>query len=163
MSDLLKDISTIFKSVFNYSEINKISGKYMRKCNHENSITLEDAVNYRFSYTKIGTTKQSICSSINMINEKSTSRQNYEKKEANIPFGSYNNAFELTTEYYETHYGSDKENPIAIAVDGVYTNDSHGQETSNIGFFNITDGYPLTSNLQDDKVKTKKLSYLKII
>ena len=64
--DKICDINKIFNDICNYNSINSLNGKHLR--NIKNGISITDAIFYKFLYAKLHTTKLSIVSKINHMN-----------------------------------------------------------------------------------------------
>lgn len=62
----VKDISKIFSDNCNYNNINNNS--YVKMRNNPKGVSLNAAISYRFLYSFLGTTKQSIASKLNYRN-----------------------------------------------------------------------------------------------
>ena len=73
--DCLSKLNSIFSKIISYDFINKNNEIHLR--NYKNGINLVDAIFYRFKYSQIRTTKETIASSINYKNDTSFYRQSY--------------------------------------------------------------------------------------
>ena len=136
----IKALGKMFTNNCTYKTINKLSDKKLR--NIENGITLQDALYYRFLYTKINTTKQENTSNINMLNDTNYTRQSFESKENNIPL----NFYELLLYKIKNIYNKcimDTHDTILMAVDGVNNNDNNNNVMLNLGIFNISNNVPV--------------------
>lgn len=133
-------ILELFKVHCTYNSINKINKVQMR--NHNNGIKLADAFYYTFMYSKQGTTKDNIVSTINNKNNTYFSRQAYESKANNIPLEIYLNLLTQIRNHYNFNY-VDIDTPKLIGIDGTYNNNVLMEEILNMGFYDITNGVPI--------------------
>ena len=142
MLNVVRKINEIFTSVCSYETINKLGNKKLR--NIKNGISLNDAMFYRFQYTKKGYTKESIIGDINYNknDNKSFDRTSYHSKEANIPIEAYRMILNKIIELYNT-CNINKEEKIFVAVDGSYNMDNQKNVMLNMGYYNIKNKIPL--------------------
>ena len=109
--------------------------------NISKGISLLDAISYRFTYSFLGTTHESICSALNLKYNENFSRQAYAKKENHIPLDIYVNIFNDLCTYYDSHFNK---NPIKIiGIDGTYNRDKKYNEHLNMGLFDISNSIPI--------------------
>ena len=134
MSSLLNVSDRISKQA-NYRNINKLTNTNLRN----RKINCIDLILSFVSYTSIGSTHQSITSSINMESSYDISRQALIKKQENFPI----EFFELFSDIILDENNKINKNPKIIAIDGTYNNNYCGQVMSNIGLFDINNNMPI--------------------
>lgn len=150
-----KKLVEIFQNEFNYNKINKIRKTNMR--NILKGIQLNDAIYYRFLYTKKDTTEESIVSHMNFLKNTTFTRQAYTSKEKNIPTKTYFNVLSKIKRLYNDCYGQGNDLKM-IAVDGTYNNDIKMKEVLNMGFFDITNNIPIELKSYGNKNKNREIS-----
>jgi len=131
-------IQDIIKKHCNYKTINKDKVK-MR--NIKKGINLLSALTYRFMYTFLGTTQDSITSSLNNDSSASFSREAYYAKEDNIQIDVYINIFNDLYAHYNSTFN--KETINIVGVDGTYNLDIQYCERLNMGVFDISNSIPI--------------------
>src|SRR5580704_13548089 len=135
----MDSIRDIIKKNCNYKTINDNNVVKMR--NNKTGIDLLHALTYRFMYTYMNTTKQSITSSLNYDNGTMFTRQAYDAKESNIPPSVYINVHnDLYTYYCDTFT---KERINIVGVDGTYNINRQYDEQLNMGVFDISNLIPI--------------------
>lgn len=140
------NISEVFDNICNTKFINTINNKKLR-CK-QFGIDIKNAIQYRFKYCDINSTKQDITNEININNNNNFNRQAYDQKEANISVQVYEKLLKEIINLYETEYSFkniiNKSGPYKyIAVDGTYTNNRNHKEVLNLGFYDITKNIPI--------------------
>ena len=140
------EINSIINSVCSYDTINRLGGKKLR--NIKGGISINDAMLYKFKYAKIGITKDSIASDINVNNRcngfrsKSFERKSYNTKESNIPTQAYLLILHKCIELYNK-CNINKDEIIFMAVDGSSSNNNKQNVMLNMGYYNIKDKIPI--------------------
>jgi hypothetical protein len=147
------NLNNIFQNCCTYDIVNGLSDVKLR--NVENGLCITDALLYKFKYAQIGTTKDSIVSSINIYNKennicnKSFTRRSFECKERNIGTQFYSNILNKIIDFYNTNCNSKNKNEyIFMAIDGTNNNDNKQNIMLNMGYFDIKNKIPidLTNN-----------------
>lgn len=138
-----------------YDELFKLKDillKNIKNINFENKIrkrqlTLEDLIMYRFNYSEYNKTKQSIISSLNYDNNKTTHLSSYIKKENKIPLTFYQNTFDEIQKLLINIVN--KESLNIFAIDGTYSNTNINrqkgklQTSLNMGYYDIVNNIPI--------------------
>lgn len=155
---MFSDIVKIISANCTYNNINKKKSIKMRN----RSIQLLDAFVYRFQYSLLGTTKESIASDLNFINNKNFSRQAYDGKEKNIPSTVYLKIYNDLCAYYNTNFGVTDQLKV-IGVDGTYNRDSNYNEMLNMGIFDISNSIPISLDSYGNGGKNNEVKLLKKI
>jgi len=160
--DKVCDINKIFTDMCNYTSINNLNETQLR--NKKNGIHLSDAIYYKFLYAKLNTTKLSIVSQINNINNTSFTKQSFESKENNIPTTLYENIFCKIVAFYNTNCNSENKNETVVAVDGTCSNDIKYNVGLNMGYYNVTNEIPIDIVLEGSENRNKEVnSFIKYI
>lgn len=136
----VKDISKIFSDNCNYNNINKNSDVKMR--NIPKGVSLNAALSYRFLYTFLKTTKESITSRLNNRNKTELDRQAYDAKEKNLPLFVFSEILNNLNSFYNTHF-VDKEQLTVVSTDGTYNRDDDYSESLNMVLFDNTNSIPI--------------------
>jgi hypothetical protein len=142
----LLEINNIFNIIDN-SKINNVSLR-------QRNISIRNAVNYRFLYSKKDTTKQQITSILNYNTDSNGAcRTSYDRKENNISIELYEKLFYKIKRLYNklcnVHVNKNNTTTFpVIAVDGtnnnIDTNNAKQLQTSlNMGFYNISEDIPV--------------------
>ena len=120
-------LNNIFRSSCSYDTINRLSDVQLRHI--ENGLSIQEAIWYKFKYTDITTTKDSIVYYINNYNrEKKNNNQNFtrrtfESKEKNIGTKVYSLILNQLMNYYNSHCNSRKKGEyMFMAIDGTSNN-----------------------------------------
>jgi len=122
---------------------------------------------YKFKYSSLNTTKESIVNSYNYNNNTKFSQQSFEKKERKIPIHFYNKLFYDVCSLYKSLANIDSKKPILFSSDGTFNNinslnKKDNLETAlNMGFYDITNDIPLDLNIEGIKNKNNELKLLK--
>ena len=154
MSSLLNVSDRISKQA-NYRNINKLTNTNLRN----RKINCIDLILSFVSYTSIGSTHQSITSSINMESSYDISRQALIKKQENFPI----EFFELFSDIILDENNKINKNPKIIAIDGTYNNNYCGQVMSNIGLFDINNNMPIDLKFTGSKRNNEVKEFTKYI
>lgn len=154
--DKVCDINKIFIDMCNYISINNLNETQLR--NKKNGIQIFDAIYYKFLYAKLDTTKLSIVSKINNINNTSFTKQSYESKENNIPTTLYENIFHKIVAFYNTNCNYENKNETIVAVDGTCSNDIKYNVGLNMGYYNVTNDIPIDIVLEGTENRNKEVS-----
>lgn len=133
-------LNDLFKDMCSYNYINKMNSVKMR--NHKDGIQLNDAVKYRFLYSKKDMTKERAISLINYKKNSDFKRQSIESKENNIPIDAYSNVFNKISKFFNS-FNKNNSQIRGISIDGVYNNDHYMNEMLNMGFFDLLEGIPI--------------------
>jgi len=165
MQSILNNINNIFKTTINniYNET-KI---------RNNIITIHDILLYKFKYSELTKTKQSVVSEINYNNKKVVDRTSYYKKDNNIPLKYYKYIFINIKKLYNEKI-KDKNKMDIIAVDGTYVNnnlflDNKKNKTNKntletslcMGYYNVDDNIPIDLSFKGSKNKNNEMRELK--
>lgn len=133
-------LNNLFNDMCDYDYINKMNSIRMR--NHKNGIQLNDAIKYRFLYSKKDMTKEGATSLINYKKNSKFTRQAIESKEDNIPICAYSNVFSNISKFFNSFNKNDNQTK-RTSIDGVYNNDPRMNEILNMGFFDLLEGVPI--------------------
>ena len=140
----IKKINNIINKICTYDFINSLTDKHLR--NKKDGIQLDDAIYCKFKYAQLNETHESVTSHINYINDTHFTRQNYIKKENNIPILFYEQFFTQIYSFYKDNC-INQDNKIAhklIAVDGTSSLNTKYELVLNMGYFDIINGVPVT-------------------
>lgn len=155
----IKDVSAIFNNNCNYKNINKISPVKMRQ--RKDGLKLLDALNYRFLYTFLGTTQESVSSKINFKNDTSFDRQTYNAKEGNIPTSIYSDILRDIKFNHDSQFKSEKIQ--ILSADGTYNRDSNYNEIMNMGLYDVTNDIPVSLESFGKEGKNNEIRSIKKI
>lgn len=131
------------------------------------NINFIDALLYKFNYSKLDTTKESIVCSYNFNNDTTITQPAFEKRERQIPLITYNKFYKNISDFYKKLMNIDTKKPFIFSSDGTFNNinslnKKDNLETSlNMGFYDITNDLPLELNIEGNKNKNNELSILK--
>jgi len=157
-------INAVFRNTCTYDIVNEFSDAQLRNC--VGGLTLSDILLYKFKYTQINTTKDSIVSFINNSNKRiddncnTFTKRSFESKERNIGTPFYNYILEQLIDYFNVNCNSLKKNDyIFIAIDGTNNNNHKSNVMLNMGYFDITNKIPidLTNNGTENRNKEIKM------
>ena len=165
MQSILNNINNIFKTT--------IKDIYNETKIRNNKITIHDILLYKFKYSELTKTKQSVVSEINYNNKKVVDRTSYYKKDNNIPLKYYKYIFTNIKKLYNEKI-KDKNKMDIIAVDGTYVNnnlflDNKKNKTNKntletslcMGYYNIDDNIPIDLSFKGSKNKNNEIRELK--
>lgn len=140
---------------------NKLGEKNLRNKN----LSIQDALLYRFHYSKIDSTKQSISSNLNFENNKCIHRTSYDRKENNIHLSIYKKLFSQIQLLYKSICKCNSK-PV-IAVDGTVSisnlsiNKKSCLENSlNMGYYDVTNNIPIDLTFNGPNNKNKEIACL---
>ena len=165
--NVTKELNNIFLNL-ETNIINDVEKSLNIKTRNRN-INFIDSLLYKFNYSKLKETKESIVNSYNFDNKTTISQTAFEKRERQIPLSSYNKLYNDVTTLYKNLMNIDTKKPIIVASDGTFNNinslnKKDNLETSlNMGFYDITNDLPLELNIQGNKNKNNELLILKNI
>jgi hypothetical protein len=128
----------------------------------KHGIKLHDAIYYKFKYTEINSTKTSITSHINYINNTTFTTQSYDSKENNISNDIYESLFLKTISLYDNICDT-KSDIRYIAVDGTNTNDTKYNVIQNMGYFDINNNIPIDITYDGLHKNTEVSSFINYI
>ena len=155
---MIKFFNNLFNDATNYDYINKYSSIKLR--NNKNGIDLKHCFYYKFLYSKDDTTKDGITSFINNQFDTRFKRQSFDGKEDNIPINIYIDLLKKTNKFVYSLVDN-KNDPLTIALDGTYNNDSKMNEQLNMGYFDILNGIPIDIKFDGKKNKNNEIQMAK--
>jgi hypothetical protein len=155
---MIKFFNNLFNNATDYDYINKYSPVKLR--HNREGIDLKYCYYYKFLYSKENTTKNGITSLINHNFNNSFRRQSFDDKEDNIPIKVYANLLDKTNEFVYSLVDN-KNSSIALAIDGIYNNNSKMNEQLNMGYFDITNGIPIDIKFNGKKNKNNEIKMAK--
>lgn len=157
MNKIVRNINSIFKLIPEWNNSDLKLRKY--------KLSNIDAVKYRFFYSQIHTTKESIKSSINYDNKYTIHRTSYDRKENNISLDMYLKILNKIRNYYTNNYN--KSNVLILSVDGTFNNTLNEQNKNtlntslNMGYYDTLNDIPYDLNLIGANKKNTELEHLK--
>jgi hypothetical protein len=158
--DCLSKLNSIFSKIISYDFINKNNEIHLR--NYKNGINLVDAIFYRFKYSQIRTTKETIASSINYKNDTSFYRQSYERKDSHISVNIYKMLLQEIILFFNSHCKkTQKDNLFLVAVDGVNNLSNKYEVMLNMGYFDVTNGVPIDITYNSHANRNKEVKCCK--
>jgi hypothetical protein len=162
IADQLNDI---ISTICTYEYMNKLNGKKLR--NIKNGVSLNDAINYKFSYASKDKTKDNIVGFLNYhnnqddINGKYFERKSFESKENNIPTEFYESLLEKIIKLYESNCIAENQDELKlIAVDGSSTNDIKKNPVLNMGYYNVKYKVPMYLTYNGSENRNKEVEAL---
>jgi len=168
MEETLLKINNIFNE-----RINGITGNFRKRI-----LDIRDAILFRFKYSEVGVTKESIAAEINYDKNIKCDATVYTKKEDNIPLSFYQLLFYDIQKYYTENFTNKNyykceilnvtpmADAIVVAVDGTYSNTNISAEkgkletSMNICSYNVSYGIPLLLDLKGREGKNKEIASL---
>lgn len=153
MENILKLFKNI-REICDYKYINKLDGIKMR--DKTDGIQLIDAFFYKFSYAKLHTKKEDICSLINSKKLTNHHRTSFDRKEKNIPTRAYEDILESCVQFYNANCRT-KSKHVLIAVDGTNNSNFDRNVMLNMGYFDITNNIPIDLTYDGSKNRNKEV------
>lgn len=157
MNKIIRNINVIFKLIPQWNN----NDTKLRK----RKLTNIDAVKFRFLYSKINTTKQSITSSINYDNGYTANRTSFNRKENNISLDLYLQILNKIRNCYNDNFN--KSGILILGIDGSFNNtpnenDKNTLNTSlNMGYYDTLNDIPYDLNYIGPNKKNTELEHLK--
>lgn len=139
-------LNDLINELFDYKVINSINTKKLR--NIEKGITINDILLYKFMYTELDSTKESIVSSINYFNlinknnNNTFTRKAFESKENNLDVTFYILFYNKIIELYNNSFKSNNDT-VFLAIDGVNNNNNEYDVCLNMGYYDIGNDIPI--------------------
>lgn len=140
----ISKLNEIFNNHTNYHYVNNLNHIKLRN----NKLKLTNTMFYRFSYSQIDITQQSIVSKLNFKFDNNHTRIAYLKKEKNINVDVYRSLFNNITNISNGNNNSKKLK--VFGIDGVYNNHKNDNSCLNMGYFDITNNIPINVTLNKD-------------
>lgn len=157
MDKIIKNINAVFKQI---PEWNNNDTKLRKR-----KLTNIEAVKFRFMYSKIDTTKESIKSSLNYDKNYSINRSSYDRKENNISLDLYLNILNNIRNYYNNNHNKSK--VLILSVDGTFNNTINIDNKDilntslNMGYYDTINDIPYDLNYIGANKKNTELEHLK--
>lgn len=157
----INDVNNIFKKICNYKFINANRDTNMRNSKGTN---LLDAISYRYKYTAINKTKESVRSDLiyNNQNSSTSKRQSFDRKESNIPSAVYSSIFNELSAFYNDKFGKTDKLKV-FAIDGSYNTDTNYDKIMNMGVFDVTNAIPIALESFGKKGKNNEIACFKSV
>lgn len=153
-------ICEIFNDALKSDHINAINKKNKFKLlrNKTNGITIQQAFEYLFLYSKKNLTYEFCASRINYLYDTEFSRQSFDKKSNNIPIETLE---EIKNKLTDVIYSlSVNKCNKTIAIDGTNNNLSKGNRNLNLGLFDVTNSIPIDLIDCDTNIQSKEICEL---
>lgn len=151
-----------------YSKVNKwqnINNTQLRK--HKKGISNASALLYRFGYSQIDVTQQSVVSNVNYINGTSYYRSSYESKESNISYELYDILLKDTQKLYYDLCANrySYTDMTVVSTDGTYLNINDGankpiKSILNLGLYDVSHNCPIDLQYCGENNKNNEIAVL---
>jgi len=156
MDKLVDGLNKIFSDI---SNVKNITHNKTRK----RLLTINDALFYRFYYSRLKTKKQESVSTCNYLNNYNVNRSSYSKKESNIKLDAYKYIYDSVCNVHDNLFPN--VTTKIIAVDGSNSNTNLNNNSGiaevslNMGYYDITNNIPidLTYNGTNRNTEIKQL------
>ena len=149
-----------------FKNISCLDNVTYKKARHR-TLSINDALLYRFRYTKLHNTKQEIVSLCNYEKNMSMCSSSYERKEKNIRIETYEFIYNKVRALYEQLCEPSKDS--VIAVDGTYSNTNIDtklgelQTSLNMGYYDVTNNVPIDLTYSGTKRNTEIKKFMDYI
>lgn len=164
-SNVVNELNLIFKNVDD--QIKKLVSEIYNIKTRNRDLKYSDTLVYKFLYSQLHTTKLSIVSSQNFINNEKLTLSAYNYRDNQIPVSFYKKLYYKISNLYKKLMNIDNNKPLILTSDGTFNNINSKNlkdniETSlNMGYYDITNDLPLELSLEGEKDKNNELFILK--